>query len=331
MSNTRSLADCVMLLRQSNGDALHELQIMFEINIRLYEITDPALRNLLTKYTSSHDDINLSKLQIIECWDNYHSLKSNDLKAASNIIGGPSPTYTQSTSLIANILSIDLSVPTQHQTRSRNHTMRYSKKRSVRVETSAIQDLFIPDKEPKAIPISELDWRLTSLNNKPSLYTVDELPELLKIAKPMPFGETNDKVIRFLVTKESELILGLEGKPQGIVPAHFQMADLDIEKAMCITAGNIYFNDNDEITRIDHKSGDFRPPFDSLQHALTLLVKAGVKFAPEVFIDKLNDRGGTEKRFAVKGEDITAHYSIGLMQEKLLIDENIYVTTLSKQ
>lgn len=234
-------------------------------------------------------------------------------------------THTQSTSMIANTLSIDLSEAMRLQMQVNKDASKQSKKSKV-VEITAIQTLFNPDKEPKPIPIHKLDWRLGALDNKPTLYTADALPELLKVAEPVPFGETKDKVIRILVTKEGELVLGLEGKPGKEIPAHFQMSDLDVSKALCITAGNAYFNDKGELTRIDHKSGDFRPPFDTLQHALALLVKAGVKFAPEVHIDKLNDRGGTEKRFTVKGEDITAHYTVAQKQVKLSSEENIDVT-----
>ncbi|MFA5959108.1 MAG: hypothetical protein WC785_01155 [Tatlockia sp.] len=85
------------------------------------------------------------------------------------------------------------------------------------------------------------------------------------------------KVLRFLLRTDGTLVFGAEGTPSSIgkIPAHFQLTaepkqweHLEVYGASCLTAGNAYFDEKNRLCGLSNKSGDFRPPFDSLQFAL---------------------------------------------------------------
>lgn len=140
--------------------------------------------------------------------------------------------------------------------------------------------------------------------NKPILYKADALPELLKVATPEPMSSSSNKVIRFLLTPDQQLIFGLEGYPDANIPAHFQMANFNIDDATCLTAGNMFFNEKGELCGINHKSRDFRAPFDTLQFLFPILLKQGIKLADEIFIGKLNSAGAPEQTFMIEAAEI---------------------------
>lgn len=115
--------------------------------------------------------------------------------------------------------------------------------------------------------------------------------------------------VRFLISNNYELLFAPEGTPNSTVPAHYQMTGAQLQSnASCITAGNFKINKNKEIVLVNHKSGDFRPTFNSLQWAFAVCFANDVKFAETITIVQLGDRG-----------------------EKLRSNEGIIRTELSKQ
>lgn len=100
------------------------------------------------------------------------------------------------------------------------------------------------------------------------------------------------KVLRFLLKTNGELVFAHEGAPGGIVPSHWQMTqEEDYLSAACLTAGNAFFNEDGVLQFIDHKSGDFRPSFESLQFMLPELIKNAVVMANFLEIRQLDSFG----------------------------------------
>ncbi|HTM63860.1 MAG TPA: hypothetical protein VL360_05105 [Gammaproteobacteria bacterium] len=156
--------------------------------------------------------------------------------------------------------------------------------------------------DKKDIPVKDIilnRGKLGGLQNAPTFYKASALQSLLDVATRSGIRQDRERVVRFLLSTKNNLIFAKEGSPLKDIPAHFQMANFDVDQAKCLTAGNAYFNDNGELCRIDHKSGDFRPPFDTLQFVFPALIQSGIPIAKELEIDKLNDKGGFEKRFKI--------------------------------
>ena len=149
--------------------------------------------------------------------------------------------------------------------------------------------------EKKEIPIKDIfsaRGQLGNVKNSPTFYKASALPKLLEVATRSGVRYDGDRVLRFLLSTNNNLIFAKEGYPSKDIPAHFQMANLNYEHAKCLTAGNAFFNEKGELCKINHKSGDFRPSFDSLQFVFPALLKAGIPIAKELEIDKLNDKSG---------------------------------------
>lgn len=120
-----------------------------------------------------------------------------------------------------------------------------------------------------------LQSTVRTLNNQPVIYSIESLSMLL--AEPNHIVSEHEgksyRVLRFLVKKDGTLVFGKEGGVYGDIPAHYQMASLDPWRATCLTAGNAYFDENNKLAILDNKSGDFRPPFDTLQFAVQACLK----------------------------------------------------------
>lgn len=150
-------------------------------------------------------------------------------------------------------------------------------------------------KTPKPLNVRTL----RIFDNKPIIVNASQLSILLD--RPDCFTADIEgaeyKVLRFLVKLDGELVFGAEGAPipgekrVEHIPVHYQMADMGFE-AKCLTAGNAYFDKNNQLCIIDHKSGDFHPGFDTLQFAIKPLAKeiaAGhLKCNPILSINELN-------------------------------------------
>lgn len=78
--------------------------------------------------------------------------------------------------------------------------------------------------------------------------------------------------IRYLIDTEYNLWLAREGAPGGKVPSHAQMTGSNSTGTSCIAAGNIKFSkENNTIIKINNKSGDFQPAFDSIKWLLAII------------------------------------------------------------
>ena len=114
---------------------------------------------------------------------------------------------------------------------------------------------------------------------------------------------SDKKALRFLLTKNDELLFAREGRPvPSVIPAHWNMSGMSHNSACCKSAGNIYFNQNMKIDKINHKSGDFVPSFDSLKSVLAILVKLDITFdmlTDNIQINELDSSGGAKTSYKV--------------------------------
>ncbi len=132
------------------------------------------------------------------------------------------------------------------------------------------------------------------------IHSLPNLEELLHKLSNCEKGNSKTK-LRFVVTLDKQLYFAFEGTPNAWIPAHYQMANKDKYNARCLTAGNIYLRKQADgsytLEKINHKSGDFTPHFDSLKWMLALLF-AFETLLPQRFlgseleIEELDQRGG---------------------------------------
>lgn len=117
-----------------------------------------------------------------------------------------------------------------------------------------------PENRPQIAPVSGIYER--------HFYDISHLGDLITVLKRGQSDDFEEKYgIRYLVSEKGRMIFALEGKPSQSVPRH-----MDIERT-CLTAGNIYFNeDYTKIIGINHDSGDFLPPIETLIHSLPILL-----------------------------------------------------------
>jgi len=145
--------------------------------------------------------------------------------------------------------------------------------------------------------------RSVTCDSSHSIYPIAFLSSLIEKIKTNSGKDNNTHTIRFLVDIYGRLWFGEEGGPSRSVPAHYQMTGDPANNARCITAGNITFSDDHrEIIFINNKSGDFRPPFDTLKWVLAILIAnedrlaaASVRLADTINIQKLSSSGGGDE------------------------------------
>jgi hypothetical protein len=147
----------------------------------------------------------------------------------------------------------------------------------------------------------------------PMVVPAERLNELLNEA---PLGKQY-KVLRFLLRKDGTLVFAHEGTPGGKVPAHYQMTGQTHEEAEYIAAGNAYFDrKTNRCCIINHKSGDFRPPFESLWFALNAFSIAKVPMDDSIKLERLNSHGAVECEYVIGKKDILVN-RISPIVEKL--------------
>lgn len=101
------------------------------------------------------------------------------------------------------------------------------------------------------------------------------------------------------------MVFAAEGCPSGHIPAHYQMSEMHgISPGGCISAGNAFFDESNKLCVIDHKSGDYRPPFDSLQFALKAFSKAHVPMESKIIVRRLDCTGCFVQNYSINSEDI---------------------------
>lgn len=159
---------------------------------------------------------------------------------------------------------------------------------------------------------------------KCTVYSIGQLAELIGLLRVR-----GEDTIRYLVDPAHYIWFALEGPPSKTVPAHWQMTDEYQSSAKCLAAGNIRFSKSyEEITVINHKSGDFRPEFTSLQLVLAILAQnrailesQSIKLASDLSIDRLSSSGGPEATFIINLEDlyswVAEKFPTPLLPEKL--------------
>ncbi len=128
------------------------------------------------------------------------------------------------------------------------------------------------------------------------IYRLDELTQLMR--------KNNIFVARFLVDVNGVLWFAEEGTPSKSVPAHYQMTEEHRSVACCLTAGNIEFSpDYQQIIRVNHKSGDFRPSYKSLAIFFAIVLRAledhsvslPVLLEEPLRVEQLSSSGGIDR------------------------------------
>lgn len=169
-----------------------------------------------------------------------------------------------------------------------------------------------PDK-----PCKNQNIRRKPANQNFTLYPLSKLHELSNILKEKSpdihyisnkFDLEERCRLRYLVDQRYQLWFAFEGSPGKETPAHCQMTNGDA----CLAAGNIQFDkDFKKITIINHKSGDFKPPFATMKWPLAILIaqqnelqKTGINLADELTIEKLNSSSVPEKEIKAQIHDI---------------------------
>lgn len=150
--------------------------------------------------------------------------------------------------------------------------------------------------------------RLAELSEyKPKIYHVQNIDELLNkinLEKVERFGDKY-KAVRFLLCKNGNLVFGEEGHPDENTPAHSQMV-ADPAEVECVTAGNAYFNSNHQLCILNHKSGDFRPSFNSLQFVLDALSNCKqVKLAKTIRVEQMDGSACVIKTHRIDSANIS--------------------------
>lgn len=139
-------------------------------------------------------------------------------------------------------------------------------------------------------------------------------------------GEKPD--LRFIIVEKDETIqlwLSRETNdatnppPPGTkIPVHYQLTGDSRESAACICAGNLFFEDDYKtLKKVNHKSGDFKPSFESLKWLLAVLMTykqqsrehPSINFKETMLIEKLNANGGTLDEVPVSVQEIS--YFVG--------------------
>jgi len=133
------------------------------------------------------------------------------------------------------------------------------------------------NKIPKEVRFASLFSRVGVLPPNPVIYPASELSTLLAQKNLMEEGNI---VVRFLVKEDGALVFGKEGAPEADVPAHSQLS----QDASYLAVGNAFFDESGKLVGLNNKSGDFRPPFDTLQFALESILAAKIPLANKIEI-----------------------------------------------
>lgn len=106
--------------------------------------------------------------------------------------------------------------------------------------------------------------------------------------------------LRFLLDLNKNAWFVRETHTHFPAPAHYQMTGESGGAACCITAGNLFLiSDYKTLVKINNKSGDFRPSFDSLKWFIAILIlnEKRLSFSlPEILlVEELNSSGGVKR------------------------------------
>lgn len=167
------------------------------------------------------------------------------------------------------------------------------------VKMPKLEDIFSSSDIPKS-PSCNIGRIVKSSSHL--IYPLGHLNELLGLLKTK---DGKPLVVRYLVDTRGAIWFAAEGRPNSsTIPEHYKMTGEVSSSARCLAAGNITFSpDGKKITSINHKSGDFHPPFSSLKFPLTILVakqdvlsSQSITLADDLQIEKLTLSGGGRGR-----------------------------------
>lgn len=139
-----------------------------------------------------------------------------------------------------------------------------------------------------------------------NLYPFAKLHDLINEVSHTEVDLDEDSLykIRFVMNQHFQVWFSKEGPPSSITPGHGQM----LEKEACICAGVLRFSKSFDILEIDHKSGDFRPDFNSLQWfllALAVNIKSiKIQLPQMLYLLKLDSNGGNQSKYELSIESI---------------------------
>lgn len=156
----------------------------------------------------------------------------------------------------------------------------------------------------KSLNQGRRDWDATY-----PIYSISELGELLFLLRSK---SSTACAVRYLVDTSFHLWFAKEGIASAKTPAHYQMTGEPASSARCIAAGNLYFSpDYREIIGMNHKSGDFRPHFDSIKWLLAILIahddmlsSSSIEVSAALNIEKLTSSGGHEATYTLEKEEL---------------------------
>ncbi len=147
---------------------------------------------------------------------------------------------------------------------------------AINTKVPQVFGLFNPISADSVLPL------VGSLRRRPLdnlIFKVEDISQLLNskdCIKEM-LGGSECKVLRFMVRTNGDIVFAPEGPADNVVPAHTHMiSDDNDDFRYCLAAGNIYFDSQDRVCQINNKSGDYKPPFDTLQFVIPALIRANV-------------------------------------------------------
>ena len=116
------------------------------------------------------------------------------------------------------------------------------------------------------------------------------------------------KILRFGLYEKEGFRFGREGAPaqRNTIPAHCQLGPTN----ECLAAGNIVFNDENKVVGISNKSGNFRPPYLTLQLVFKqLLEQEQLTLADSILLEITTD----DKRYplcSIQKKDVKERLAI---------------------
>lgn len=149
------------------------------------------------------------------------------------------------------------------------------------------------------------------IEDQPLIAQANELKILLDDTKchTEQYGGERYKVLRFLLKTNGELVFAHEGSPGDIIPSHWQMSGVgNCIDAECITAGNAFFDpESHTLLILNHKSGDFRPSFNSLQFVFLELIKNKISLAEPLEVQQLDSAGVLKESYLINYVEMNSY------------------------
>lgn len=170
---------------------------------------------------------------------------------------------------------------------------------------------------------------------KPEPFSVSQCSVAIQAAQDLQekFEGVRNKIeLRFVIDKNYRLLLGPEGPPNKSIRSHYEMADNNPQFASAYCAGTLVFgideNDAWKIEQFNHKSGFFRPSFQSLvllAIALAQIPSLKQQLAPTLAAIELESSGGVKHTYTLTAEDLE---KIAAKTEHQVYVENILKSNL---